>query len=190
METDGSDGSVEIPDEDVTAKTLQRFLNKWPISEGRALVVGSKVYCGKEDRRKIYQNAIGLDLEAGEGVDIIHDLENPLREFKGSFNHIDCVSVLEHVKRPWKMAKNIQAMMAEGATILVSVPFSWRIHAYPSDYWRITAEALPVLFPQIRWYQRKYSVNGRLRKMVPGGTSKFRGAWIARSELLAFGIKK
>lgn len=170
--------------------TLQRFMSKWPISEGRTLVVGSKVYGGKEDRRSLYPNAIGLDLEAGEGVDIVHDLENAMPDYHGAFNHIDCVSVLEHVKRPWKMAKNIQGMMAEGATLLISVPFSWRIHAYPSDYWRITAEALPVLFPQIRWYQRKYSVSGRLRKVVPGGTSKLRGPWIARSELLAFGVKR
>jgi hypothetical protein len=41
--------------------------------------------------------------------------------------------------------------MKPGATIFVTVPFCWRIHGYPSDYWRMTPEALKVLFPSITW---------------------------------------
>jgi SAM-dependent methyltransferase len=171
-----------------TEAALEKFAGRFPAKSGRALVVGSKCYEGKQDRRLLYGRAIGVDLFGGEGVDVVHDLENPLPGSLGRFDHVDCVSVLEHVRRPWLLAANVEVVMKRGATILVSVPFVWRVHAYPSDYWRLTAEALEVLFPNIRWLSKRYLVNGRARKVVPGkldGT----GQWMARAELVAAGVK-
>lgn len=172
---------------DGSAKSLARFQAKWRATPGRALVVGSKQYDDKPDRRAMYDDGFGVDIEDGLGVDLVHDMEQPLPKGIGAFAHVDCVSVLEHVKRPWKMAESIEACLIDGGSLLVSVPFVWRLHAYPSDYWRMTAEALPVLFPRIDWRTRKYLVNGRFRKLVPGMQSH--GAWLARAELLAFGVK-
>ncbi len=173
---------------DKSLDPLTRFQRKWRATDGRALVVGSKQYDDKADRRQLYRDAFGVDLEPGHGVDLVHDMEEPLPISLGSFWHVDCVSVLEHVRRPWKMAESIEACLEEGGSLLVSVPFAWRVHAYPSDYWRMTAEALTVLFPSIVWKQRKYLVDGKLRKLVPtqGGVG---GPWLARAELLGFGVK-
>lgn len=166
---------------------LAKFARRWPLrTHGRTLVVGSKVYEGKEDRRERYPNAFGVDLFEGEGVDLVHDLEKPLD--CGLFDHIDCVSVLEHCQRPWLMAANIEAAMSPEATILISVPFCWRIHDYPGDYYRFSAESLPILFPSIFWYSTKYLVHGKLRKFVPGERVN-KGVWIARAELVAVGFK-
>lgn len=173
---------------DQTADLLERFLWKQHIDPERVLVVGSKRYDDKPDRRFIYRNALGVDMLHGEGVDLVHDLENPLPESVGMFDHIDCVSVLEHVRRPWKMAENLELCLKDGGTILVCVPFVWRVHAYPSDYWRMTFEALDVLFPSIKWQARKYLTEGRLRKLTPTREGE-RGPWLARSELVAFGVK-
>lgn len=167
---------------------LRHMMRKWPIRSGRTLVVGAKVYGKKPDRRKIYGDAVGLDLFDGKGVDMVHDLEHPLPAEMGNFDHIDCVSVLEHVQRPWLMAQNIERALVEGGTLLVCVPFVWRVHAYPSDYWRMTAEALPVLFPSIEWHARGYLVEGKFRKLVPGKTDR-NGKWMARAELAAMGVK-
>lgn len=167
---------------------LEKFRRKFPEKEGRTLVVGSKRYDDKPDRRQLYPEAIGVDLLPGDGVDLVHDLEKPLPAAFGLFDHIDCVSVLEHVRRPWKMAESLERCLTDGGTILVCVPFAWRVHAYPSDYWRMTAEALPVLFPSVLWLERKYLVDGRRRKVVPGMTNGS-GAWLARAELVAFGVK-
>jgi SAM-dependent methyltransferase len=163
-------------------------MHKHPPRDGRTLVVGSKVYGNKLDRRRLYADAIGLDLFEGEGVDVVHDLEQPLPAALGHFDHVDCVSVLEHVRRPWLLAQNIEAALVEGGTLLVCVPFCWRVHAYPSDYWRMTAEALEVLFPNVEWISRKYLVNGRQRKVVPGKLDTG-GQWMARAEMVGAGMK-
>lgn len=167
---------------------FEKFRRKYPEREGRTLVVGSKRYDDKPDRRQLYAEAFGVDLLPGEGVDLVHDLEDPLPDKCGLFDHIDCVSVLEHVRRPWKMAETLEQCLVDFGTIVICVPFVWRVHAYPSDYWRMTTEALPVLFPSVQWLERKYLVDGRCRKIVPGRLS-INGAWIARAELVAFGVK-
>jgi len=160
---------------------LNRFLSKQRIS-GTALVVGSKQYKGKSDRRALYKRAVGLDLEAGEGVDIVHDLETP---HEGSFGHIDCCSVLEHVKRPWLLCANIEALMAPRATILVCVPFVWRVHAYPSDYWRMTPEALPILFPNIEWLRLGFT-DGKEWIKKPLALRED-GVYLQKTEVIGFG---
>lgn len=167
---------------------LERFASKWPPRKGRVLVVGSKVYGKKQDRRELYKKAVGLDLFPGEGVDIVHDLESPLPDELGKFAHVDCVSVLEHVKRPWLMAANIEAALVENGTLLICVPFVWRVHAYPGDYWRMTTEALEVLFPNIQWHSRKYLVEGQQRNLVRGKRDP-EGQWMQRAELAAAGVK-
>lgn len=168
---------------------LEKFTRRMPIGLGRTLVVGSKLYDEKEDRRNLYENAFGVDLLAGDGVDLVHDLEHPLPESVGQFDHIDCVSVLEHVQRPWKMAESLEQCLKENGSILVCVPFVWRVHAYPSDYWRMTPEALSILFPNIEWLRRKYIADGKFRKLVPrvehNGTP-----YLARAEVVGFGVKR
>ena len=167
---------------------LDGYLAQFKV-RGRALVVGSKQYKGKADRRTLYGEALGLDLEAGEGVDIIHDLEKPLPDTFGLFDHIDCVSVLEHVQRPWLLCANIERAMADKATLLISVPFVWRVHAYPSDYWRMTVEALPILFPGIKWLGRDYLSNGKHIVSRPHGATIDGLTYMQKTEVLAFGIR-
>lgn len=152
-------------------------------SPGRTLVVGSRVYGGKVDRRTLYAQALGLDMQPGEGVDVVHDLELPLID---QFDHIDCCSVLEHVRRPWLMAENILGVMKPGATILITVPFVWRLHDYPGDFWRMTPEALPILFPGVLWHFRALLVNDKFVDRCP--TVQGDGIpWFARCETVAFG---
>lgn len=167
---------------------LMRFQSKWiGLAQGRTLVVGSKCY-DKPDRRKLYRRAVGIDLEGGEGVDFIHDLEEPLPKSLGRFDHVDCFSVMEHCKRPWLMAQNIEQALRMDGTLLLSVPFVWRVHQYPGDYWRMTMEALPILFPSIRWIARGYAVGDKVRKLVPGRDDEY-GKWLQRAETVGVGVK-
>lgn len=153
---------------------------------GRTLVVGSRVYPGRRDRRALYPACIGVDMLEGDGVDIVANLETT---DLGPFDHIDCCSVLEHTPRPWVLAANLQSMLVPGGTLLLSVPFIWRPHAYPNDYWRFTREALPLLFPGIEWAAREYcnwrrQSEGKLPGLKVDGHPHY-----ARTELLAFGVK-
>lgn len=158
---------------------------------GRVLIVGSQVYGEKEDRRARYADAVGVDMLAGPGVDVVLDLEDAAAASAlGQFDHVECMSVLEHCRRPWKMAATIEGLMRPGATLFVSVPFCWRVHAYPSDYWRFTPEALKVLFPAIEWETlgmagQKLRVgegNDRLDRHLVVGFPYF-----ARTETVGFG---
>lgn len=152
--------------------------------KGRALVVGSKCYGNKLDRRKLYADAIGVDQFAGEGVDIVADMEQP--QDLGRFAHVDCCSVLEHVQRPWKMAETIDRALEPGGSILILAPFAWRIHAYPDDYWRLTPSALDVLFPNVVWTAKRFILEDRMCTLIPRLKP---GKWLARSEIAGFGYK-
>lgn len=153
-------------------------------AEGKALIVGSKVYGNKLDRRALYPDAVGVDQFEGEGVDLIADMENP--PDLGKFAHVDCCSVLEHVKHPWKMAQAIEDLLLPGGSLLVLVPFIWRVHAYPDDYWRMTPSALDVLFPSVEWKVKKFVTEYRMVKRIP---KREPGKWMQRAEVAAFGIK-
>lgn len=126
---------------------------------GRTLVVGSYVVEGKPDRRANYADAIGIDMREGPGVDFVLNLEDDLPGELGRFAHVECWSVLEHSRRPWLLAANIERLMEPGATLHLTVPFVWRIHSYPSDYFRFTAEGVRSLFPGIEWEELMYASN-------------------------------
>jgi SAM-dependent methyltransferase len=167
-----------------------------PAPEGRVLVAGSKVYglkAAREDRRGLYASheAVGVDMLEGEGVDRVLDLEEPPPEDLGMFSHIDCMSVLEHSRRPWLLAANLERLLLPGGTLFVSVPFVWRIHAYPDDYWRFTLHGVQQLFPSIEWEQLAYvhahgvSIASKIPSIVHQGH-----AYFGRTEACGFGVKK
>lgn len=123
---------------------------------GRALICGSRIYGPvKQDRRALYAEAVGADLSAGEGVDTVVDLEEPRAEL-GKFAHVDCLSILEHARRPWLLARTIERVLEPSGTLFLLVPFAWRVHAYPNDYWRFTVDGIRLLFPSIKWLQLGY----------------------------------
>lgn len=159
---------------------------------GRTLIVGSRVYGDKPDRRKLYANAVGVDMQEGEGVDDVVDMEECRATSTriGMFDHVECMSVLEHSKRPWLLAETIDQCMWLDSTIYVTVPFCWRHHSYPGDYWRVSVEALEVLFPSIEWIERRYVsetiVDGTKLPAVKVG----RHPYIARTETCGFGVKR
>jgi hypothetical protein len=119
--------------------------------------VGSRDYGSTQDIRNLLKGTIdyiGVDMKAGPGVDKMLDLTWDFTEIDTILGHrrfgtIFCLSVLEHCKNPFKMADNLTRLLKDGGKIIICVPFSWKIHAYPDDYWRFTPAALRLLFPDI-----------------------------------------
>lgn len=157
---------------------------------GRTLIVGSKVYGGKEDRRKRYADAVGIDMLEGDGVDRVIDLEEPLPDDLGLFDHVECMSVLEHSRRPWLMAANIERLMNPGASLFVSAPFVWRVHAYPNDYWRYTPEGVAALFPNIEWSALMMASNILSAKPKLMATHSNGHPYMPRAEVAGFGHRR
>lgn len=156
--------------------------------DGRTLIVGSQVYGDKEDRRSRYKNAVGVDMLAGPGVDVVANLEEGADI--GTFDHVECMSVLEHSKRPWLVAMNLRKMMNPGATIFCTVPFVHRVHGYPDDFWRITPNGLRFLFSFIEWDviliggERVYGEQEKVTAVKKDGYP-----YLARCEIMGFGRK-
>lgn len=153
---------------------------------GRTLVAGSYVVDAKEDRRLRYPDAIGADMRAGPGVDLVLDLE---LEFDiGRFAHIDCLSVLEHSRRPWLLAENLERALLPGGTLFVAAPFVWRVHNYPSDYFRFTIHGMMSLFKSIRWEATGYD-NGQSVVNKPSSMKLGAIPFLSRCEACLFGVK-
>ena len=82
-------------------------------------------------------------------LDLAEDFSLVSHHLPNTFATIFCLSVLEHCHQPFRMAENIQRLLAPGGTLYVSVPFVWEIHSFPADYWRFTPEAICLLFAGI-----------------------------------------
>lgn len=158
--------------------------------EGLTVIVGSKVYPGRKDRRLLYPECIGIDLEDGPGVDRVLNLEDGPADLRGRVAHVECCSVLEHSRRPWALAEGIQDALEPGGTLTLSVPWMWRFHGYPSDYFRFTPEGVKVLFPRIRWLAMRLATEGELRSRVNLLPAYEIGGHVAfgRAEILGFGV--
>lgn len=122
------------------------------------LEVGSHDYGSTQNIRSLFPNAeyTGIDMNPGAGVDLALDLTCPFEEIDSAlggrrFETIFCLSVLEHCSQPFVMAENMSQLLVPGGQIYVSVPFAWKFHGYPSDYWRFTHEGVKKLFPELRF---------------------------------------
>lgn len=124
---------------------------------GPYLEVGSKDYGSTQDLRSLVgARYVGVDLEPGPGVDVVADLAGPLEAIDAvlggdRFGTIFCLSVLEHCRRPFAMAENLTRLLRPGGSVCLSVPFAWKFHGYPSDYWRFTHEGVKLLFPRLEF---------------------------------------
>lgn len=107
---------------------------------------------------------IGTDLSAGRNVDVVADLTSdpgalPEALLSQRFGTIICMSVMEHVRDIFSFARNVTSLVAEGGVLFLSVPWIWRYHGYPADFWRFSPLALEFLFPAFELVQERSCVH-------------------------------
>lgn len=161
-----------------------------PPKSGRTLIVGSYITKDKGDRRALYADSVGVDMRPGPGVDLVADMEEQVDI--GTFAHVECMSVLEHSRRPWLLASTIERVLEPGGTLYVSVPFNWREHSYPDDYFRMSMSAVRSLFPSIKWDVLAYSTHGGMCESARGIPHAIVGGYryYARSVTCGFGVRR
>jgi SAM-dependent methyltransferase len=87
---------------------------------------------------------VNLDLFAVPGVDVAADAhELPFRA--GLFQRVECDAVLEHVRRPEQVIREIERVLAPGGYLHLVTPFCHPFHEYPMDYRRFTVDGLKEL---------------------------------------------
>jgi SAM-dependent methyltransferase len=172
------------------SRTAEKFERRYVHPKpGRTLIVGSAIESDKEDRRSRYADVLGVDMREGAGVDRVLDLENELPDDLGKFDHVECLSVLEHSRRPWNLARNLERLMEPGATMFLLVPFVWRFHSYPNDLWRFTHEGVKELFPGIRWESLMYA-SDKLRPDHYLRAVELQHVYLPKTEVAGFGIRR
>lgn len=145
---------------DVNQVTLLRLL----VSKvhGPILEIGSKEHGSTTTFRDFYagNSYVGIDAEDGLGVDIVCDLTGDVSHVPADhFALCICTSVLEHVSKPWIAAKNIESFLRKSGILYISVPWVWRYHPYPDDYYRFSASGIRALFENIEFSNQYYSTN-------------------------------
>lgn len=135
-------------------KTVELFA-RYLQPDGPIIEIGSYYPPGNayvSDFRPLFpgRKFIGCDIRDGEGVDQIENAEELTfrSDFAGTILMMD---VLEHLRNPWTAVSEAHRVLRKDGLLLISVPFDYRIHGWPSDYWRFTAAGLYHLlreFPQ------------------------------------------
>src|SRR5262249_7069521 len=63
-----------------------------------------------------------------------------------SFDTVICVQVLEHTPNPQAVLNEMARVVKKDGIVVVSVPFSFRLHEEPNDFFRYTSHGLRSMF--------------------------------------------
>jgi SAM-dependent methyltransferase len=113
------------------------------------LEIGSQQVAGQEEIAELRplfpgKSYLGVDVSPGRGVDFVADVE-ALPQADGSVGTVIAMNTLEHVPRFWRGFDEIYRVLRPDGVLLVSCPFYFHIHSFPSDYWRFSPEALELM---------------------------------------------
>ncbi|HTR39157.1 MAG TPA: methyltransferase domain-containing protein [Bryobacteraceae bacterium] len=87
------------------------------------------------------QGYVNIDLFPIPGVDVAADAEQ-LPFPSGLFECIECDAVLEHVRHPDLVMRELSRVLAPGGHLHLVTPFCHPFHEYPRDYRRFTLDGL------------------------------------------------
>lgn len=136
---------------DLEADHLERAMRDVaPLARGRLLDVG----CGDKPYEVLFlphvEAYVGVEhdatwagtVSARHGkADVVYAGDR-LPFDDASFQTVLSNQVLEHVPDPAHLCREMARVLAPGGRLLVTVPFSYRLHALPHDYHRFTPAAL------------------------------------------------
>lgn len=90
---------------------------------------------------------VGLDILAGPNVDVVgdaHELREVFRDQR--FVAVFSTSVFEHLAMPWKVALELNHVLAPGGLVYTSTHQTWPMHEEPWDFWRFSKYSWSTLF--------------------------------------------
>ena len=73
---------------------------------------------------------IGLDIQKGKGVDVVHDLEKKLPFKDEEFDGVYCHSTLQYISNIEQLIKEVHRVMKKDGFFLVQVPYFSSVMAY------------------------------------------------------------
>ena len=114
---------------------------------GRCLDVGALDVNGCP--RHLFTDYTGVDLRSGPNVDVVAPAA--FLPWPGaSFDTVLCLEMLEHCEDPFAAVAEMGRVLRPGGRLVATVPsIGFHRHAYPRDYWRMTADGLAVLLGRV-----------------------------------------
>jgi SAM-dependent methyltransferase len=100
------------------------------------------LYVGGANQR--VDGYVNLDLFAAPGVDVQADA-HALPFGAGVFQRVECDAVLEHVRDPELVMREVERVLTPGGYAHVVTPFCHPFHEYPRDYRRFTPDGLRLM---------------------------------------------
>jgi SAM-dependent methyltransferase len=164
--TDGFIGQMQFSFRravDLQLQTIWRFLGPiLPELGGDLLDVG----CGEMPFRFALSDRVkytGIDVEAaiafgmaGDGsIHVFDGLTIPFPD--NHFDHVLCTEVLEHAEEPGVLMLEMHRVLKPGGSLILTVPFSARVHHAPYDFHRFTSYRLMNMLTPFA----KYNISAR-----------------------------
>jgi SAM-dependent methyltransferase len=101
--------------------------------------------CGAGKRSYYYENVVNFEIVPYETTDVLGVGEElPFQD--NVFDAVFSLAVLEHVKDPFRCAKEIARVLKPGGKLYCVVPFLQPLHGYPHHYYNMSIEGLRNLF--------------------------------------------
>ncbi len=124
---------------------LREILKTVPCVKGRLLDIG----CGEKPYLDIFSphtvSYTGIDipqsLHKKDAVDIFANAHHlPFK--KDTFDTVLCLEILEHVKQPLEVLKEIHRVLKPGCILVLSTPQNYWLHNDPEDLYRFSQQGL------------------------------------------------
>ena len=94
--------------------------------------------------RRLARGVIRVDRDFGQPAEVLSDAHRlPFRA--GSLDAVVATGLLEHVRDPEEVLREIRRGLREEGTVYIEVPFLQGYHADPDDYWRFTESGVRLL---------------------------------------------
>lgn len=119
---------------------LERLVERH--ATGLVLDVGS----GK--RPVYFDNVVNYEIVAYDTTDVVGVAEE-LPFADGSFDAVISNAVLEHVKDPFRCAREMARVLKPGGELFCVVPLLQPVHGYPHHYYNMTGQGLRNLFADL-----------------------------------------
>jgi len=138
-------------------ETTAEFMQKHGINPATVLEFGS--YNVNGTQRVNFQSSkyIGIDIEAGSGVDIVADITATKEVIHNlPISHINpdlliCCETLEHIPIFWNVLELIDSLSLDNYILLSFPTLGFPYHAYPIDCNRFTMDAVNGWAKHFNW---------------------------------------
>lgn len=125
-----------------THNLMRSFVQKYVLAGQNVVEIGSYNENGTYKDLLQHCTYLGVDVRPGPNVDIVS-----ADHYRYPFpdDHFDVVisgQAMEHSKHPWKMVLDMARILKPGGSICLIAPWSWEIHKYPIDCFRILPDGM------------------------------------------------